>query len=415
MPNNLIFPRFAQDRLNEALEDSPAVLLHGPRQCGKSTLAQTGCEPKGYTYLTFDDLNLLDAAKADPQGFVASLPGLAILDEVQRAPEIFSALKASIDRDRRSGRFLLTGSANILLLPKLGESLSGRMAIVRLHPLAQSEIASEKAAFLMPLFEKDIRIRKYERLGNDLAERIAAGGYPAALERKTHGRRAAWYRDYIETQIQRDVRDLANISSLSVLPRLLSFAASQTARLLNVSELASPFQVSRPTIREYLTLLANIFLLDEVPPWHTNRISRLVKTPKLHLNDTGVACALLGLDTAALLADRSILGQLLETFVFQELRREASWLVNDLTFYHYRDRDGGEVDIVIEMGSIKLVGIEVKASATVTRNDFRGLRKLKEHAGKRFTKGVVLYDGETSLGFGDGLYAIPLRCLWEGI
>jgi predicted AAA+ superfamily ATPase len=194
----------------------------------------------------------------------------------------------------------------------------------------------------------------------------------------------------------------------------MSAAAAQTARLVNVSDLAAPFQVSRPTIRDYLTLLARVFLLEELPPWHTNRLSRLVKTPKLHLGDTGLACALLGADAATLKADRALLGQLLETFVFQELRRQASWHEQPLAFHHFRDRDGFEVDMVIEQGARWVAGIEVKAAATVTAADFRGLRKLKDAADRRFACGVVLYDGMMSLPFGDSLFAVPLRALWEG-
>lgn len=289
------------------------------------------------------------------------------------------------------------------------------MEIVRLHPLAQSELAMKQSDFIDTLFRGKVGIKKTERLGSQLADRMSVGGYPPAIERKTESRRAAWYRDYIETQIRKDVRDLAKISSFEVLPRLLSYAASQTAHLLNVSELAGPFQVSRQTIRDYLTLLENIFLLDELQPWHTNRISRMIKTPKLHINDTGVACSLLGMQSESLYADRTIYGQMLETFVYQELRREASWYEDEFKFYHYRTRDQKEVDIVIERGAKQLVGIEVKASSTVTTRDFYGLRQLKTYAGNRFEKGVVLYDGDKSLGFGDEMYAIPIRCIWEGL
>jgi predicted AAA+ superfamily ATPase len=266
------YPRFASQRLIAALGDSPAVLLHGPRQAGKSTLAKLVGEPLGYSYFTFDDGNLLQAARADPQGFAADLPERAILDEIQHVPELFRALKGVIDRDRTPGRFLLTGSANLFVLPALGESLSGRIEIVRLHPLSQSELRRQPSQFLEVIFEENIRISKTERLGKHLAERVAAGGYPPALTRNSEIRRAAWYRDYVETQIQKDVQDLAKISSLETLPRLLYFAASQSAHLLNVAELAGPFQVSRPTIRDYLTLLKNIFLVDELQPWHTSRI-----------------------------------------------------------------------------------------------------------------------------------------------
>jgi len=415
MVGGVTYPRFATKKLADALSDSPAVLLHGPRQCGKSTLAQAVGEPLGFTYLTFDDNNLLEAAKADPQGFVGDLPERTILDEIQHVPELFRSIKSAIDRDRQPGRFLLTGSANVFLVPALGESLSGRMEIVRLHPLAQSEIAMTQSNFLDKIFNEKTGIKKTERLGKELADRMTIGGYPPAVERKTETRRATWYRDYVETQIRKDVRDLAKITSFEILPRLLSYAATQTAHLLNVTELAGPFQVTRPTIRDYLTLLENIFLLDELQPWHTNRIKRLVKTPKLHINDTGVACSLLGMKSDSLYADRAIYGQMLETFVYQELRRESSWHEDEFKFYHYRTRDQKEVDIVIERGARQLVGVEVKASSTVRSADFAGLRQLKTYAGSKFEKGIVLYDGDTSLSFGDDMYAIPIRLIWEGL
>lgn len=414
MSGETVYERFAQPHLIEALSDTPVVLVHGPRQCGKTMLARAVGDARGYAYFSFDDDVLLRAATEDPVGFVADLPERVILDEVQRAPGIFSSLKASVDRRRTPGRFLLTGSSNVLLLPTLADSLAGRMGLLRLHPLAQCELASRAPRFLDQLFGGTFKSHKAERLGGELAARITAGGYPAALARVTPRRRVAWYRDYVEALVQRDVRDLARIASLDVLPRLLALAAGQTARLINVSDLASPFQLSRPTIRDYLTLLERVFLVEEVPPWHSNRLSRLVKTPKLHLGDTGVACALLGLDADSLHADRSTLGQLLETFVFQELRRHASFLGEDVRFFHFRDKDGVEVDIVLERGT-RVAGVEVKASSTVTAGDFHGLRKLKAATGKKFSAGVVLYDGEHSASFGEGMFAVPIRTLWESM
>lgn len=404
-----LIARFLRPRLIEALGDTPVVLVHGPRQCGKTTLAQT---IRDYAYITFDDEVQLAAAKADPVGFVADLPDRVILDEVQRIPEVFTSLKATVDRDRRSGRFLLTGSANVLVAPKLSDSLAGRMELLRLHPLAQCEIEGASSRFIDLLFTRGFKARTLGRLGSELAERIVAGGYPAALARHSERRVRGWYRAYIETLVQRDVRTLARISSLDVLPRLLQLAASQTARLFNVSELAAPFQLSRPTIRDYVTLLERIFLIEQLPPWHSNRLSRLVKTPKLHLGDTGLAASLLGVDTAALARDRALFGQLLETFVFQELRRQASWHEETIRFYHFRDKDGCEVDIVLEMTGIAIAGVEVKAAATVAEADFRGLRKLMDASGARFAAGVVLYDGESAVRFGDGLFAVPIKALW---
>ncbi len=426
MAEDIIYPRYAERRLAEALADSPVVLIHGPRQCGKTTLARMvrvpAAGPREYAYFSFDDVVARQAVEADPMGFAADLPERVVLDEVQRVPALFAALKLEVDRRRTPGRFLLTGSSNVLLAPALSDSLAGRMEIVRLHPLAQCELYSGPAAecteerrpcFLDALFGGGFSVRRTERLGSELGERIVSGGYPAALARPPGRRRASWYRNYVDAQVQRDVRDIARIRSFDLLPRLLSLAAAQTGTVFNLSDLAAPFQVSRPTIRDYVALLEQVFLLEELPPWHTNRLSRLIKRPKLHVGDTGLACALLGIDAAGLAADRSLLGQLLETFVHQELRRQASWHEAPMSFFHFRDKDGVEVDIVIEQGAQALAGVEVKAGATVTASDFRGLRKLKAAAGNRFVNGVVLYDGEVSASFGDGLYAVPLRFLWE--
>jgi predicted AAA+ superfamily ATPase len=413
METGRLYPRFAESALVEALNDSPVVLIHGPRQCGKTTLATTIGRKRGYTYLSFDDDVVRTAAEADPAGFVGTLSARTILDEVQRVPALFTAIKTAVDRQRTAGRFLLTGSANVLVLPRLADSLAGRMAILRLFPLAQAELAGNRPNFVQALFKRTFRTQRVRRLGARLTDRVVAGGYPAALARTTPRRRAIWHRDYVEALVQRDVRELARIASLDTLPRLLTLASTHTAQLLNVSDLAGPFQVSRPTIREYVTLLQRIFLVDELPPWHSNHLSRLVKTPKLHIGDTGLACALIGLDSTALGRDRARFGQLLETFAYQEIRRQASWQPDDFRFHHFRDKDGYEVDIVLERGGHELAGIEVKASATVTVGDFKGLRRLATAAGSRFVAGVILYDGETSASFGDRLYAVPIRMLWE--
>lgn len=408
-----LYPRFAATVLEEALADTPVVLVHGPRQCGKTTLARGAGDARGYAYVTFDDETQLAAARADPVGFLANLPAKVVLDEVQRVPELFLSLKATVDRDRRPGRFILTGSSNVLLLPRLADSLAGRIEILRLHPLSQCEQERSRSGFLDALAAGKFPRRHHDRLGADLATRIVKGGFPAALARATAARRSAWYRDYVDTLVQRDVRDLARIASLDTLPRLLQLAAGQTARLLNVAELGGSFQLSRPTIRDYTTLLERIFLLEHLPPWHSNRLSRLIKTPKLHVGDTGLAASLLGFDAESLWADRPAFGQLLETFVFQELRRQASWRDSPPRFFHFRDKDGAEVDVVLEIGAKAVAGVEVKASATVRAADFSGLRKMKAAVGSAFRAGVVLYDGEEVVGFGESLFALPIRALWE--
>ncbi|MFO0774595.1 MAG: ATP-binding protein [Nitrospiraceae bacterium] len=412
MRKTVVYARYGEDRLREALGDSPVVLVYGPRQCGKTTLAKRVGASSGYEYFTFDDETTRAAAEADPSGFVSDLPAQVILDEIQRVPQLFLPIKRAVDRQRKSGRFLLTGSSNILLVPTLADSLAGRLAFVRLHPLAQCEMEGTLPTVLDEMFQGIVKTQQGERLGRQLAERIVAGGFPAAQMRVGERRRERWYGDYIETLVQRDARQLARITSLAILPRLLEAAAGQTARLVNISELSGPFHVSRPTIQEYVTLLTRLFLLEEVAPWHTNRLSRLIKTPKLHLGDTGVAASLLQLDAEGLYQNRELFGQLTETFVYQELARQASWHDKRIQFHHFRDRDGVEVDLVLSRGAGELVGVEVKVSATVTASDFRGLRKLRAMAGKRCRAGVIIYDGETSVGFGDGMYAIPIRRLW---
>ncbi len=408
-----LYPRYAERSLAESLADSPAVLIHGPRQSGKTTLARVVGDPRGYDYINFDDNIARTAALSDPAGFVGSLSERTILDEVQRVPSLFTALKQKIDARRSPGRFLLTGSSQVLLVPTLSDSLAGRMEILRLHPLSQGEMHGAVPNFLNDLFSGTFPTSRADRLGDDLAARIADGGYPAALARSP-SRRASWYRNFIDTQLQRDVRDLARISTLDVMPRLLTAAASQTARLYNLSNMASPFQLSRPTIGDYVALLERLFLIDRLPPWHRNQLSRLVKTPKLHIGDTGLGCALLGVNGRALAHDRELLGQYLESFVLQELKRQSVSQDMPLEFFHYRDRDQVEVDIVIERGAREVAGVEVKAAATVTPSDFRGLRKLKKAVGERFAAGVVVYDGEISAGFGDGMFAMPIRHLLEG-
>ena len=412
MPDAAQFPRLAEKSLADALADTPVVVVQGPRQCGKTTLALRVGGTLGFEYVNLDDDASRRAAQDDPAGFVGRLPERVIIDEVQRAPELFLPLKVEVDRRRVPGRFLLTGSTNVLLVPRVADSLAGRMGSIRLHPLAQCELARKEPRFLETILKGDFKIRTSPRLGQELAERIVGGGFPAALARNTAARRRQWYTDYVDALVQRDLRDLSRISSLRAIPKLLKLAASQTARLINVSELATPFEVSRPTIRDYVTLLERIFLLDELPPWHSNRLKRLVKTPKLHLADSGLACALLGITVTELWQDRTMLGQLLETFVYGELRRQSSGIEEPIDFSHYRDKDGAEVDIVIEHSGARVSGIEVKASSTVHPTDFRGLRRLREATGKRFTCGVVLYDGEVTVGFGDDMFAVPLAALW---
>ena len=324
MLNTTLYPRYIKPLFLEALKDAPVVLIHGPRQCGKTTLARMVGIPKKYEYISFDDDVVTKATKEDPIGFVQGLSKRVILDEVQKVPHIFSTLKKEIDSNRIHGRFILTGSANILRMPKLSDSLAGRIEILRLHPLSQGELEKHKSHFLDTLFKGTFKTKKMEFSLNKLIERIVTGGYPEVFKRPSGRRRINWYQNYIEALIQRDILNISKIRSVDILPRLLALSATQTSQLVNFTNLASAFQVSRPTVFDYVTLFEQMFFLEKLPPWHSHRFRRLIKTPKLHLCDTGLACTLLGVNAVSLKKNRPLLGQLLETFVFQELRRQAS-------------------------------------------------------------------------------------------
>ncbi len=408
------YTRHVESRLREALEDSPVVLIHGPRQCGKTTLARMVGRTEGYDYISFDDEDTRAAAEADLMGFVKTLPERVILDEVQKVPEIFSSIKLAVDRNRTPGRFMLTGSVSVLHVRGTTDSLAGRMDIIRLHPFSQSELGGTSPGFPEALFSSEFNIRQDKSDSPEMVimDKVAAGGYPVALQRSRE-RRADWYRKYIEILVERDSRDIAAIRSPEILSSLLALAAAQTARLLSVNGLSSSFKLSRNTVHDYIFLLEKMFLLEKLPAWHRNHLKRLVKTPKLHVADTGIACGLMRMNAAALSANRPLYGHLLETWVLQELRRQLSGHRQPHVFSHYREKDGTEVDIVIERGAGALAGVEVKASATVRDSDFRGLRRLRTAAGDRFSCGAVLYNGERSLRFGENLYAVPLRSLWE--
>ena len=407
-----LYPRHVEPRLREALKDSPVTLIHGPRQCGKTTLAQKVGRSAGYTYISMDEKDNLDYAKNDPVGFVNSLPGKVIIDEIQKTPGLFSQLKLAVDGNRVPGRFILTGSVSVLHARGLSDSLAGRMEIIRMRPLAQTELRRRRPDFLDTLFSVKFPNRR-QIAQTEPVERIVYGGYPAALKYSGKTRRIAWYRSYLTIIANTDAFTISRIRSVEDLPRLLELSAISTAQLLNTNKLAASFQRSRPTIQSYILLLERLFLLERVPAWHGNRRKRFVKTPKLHLTDTGLACALLKVNAKELKNDRALLGQLLETFVLQELRRQADGHGERHEFFHYRDKDGVEVDIVIQRSVNSIAGVEVKSSATISHSDFRGLRRLQSAMGDAFAGGVVIYNGGKMIGFGKKLYAVPIRRLWE--
>ncbi len=395
-----------------ALQDTPVVLLHGARQTGKTTLARAvAAGPHPAAYVTLDDPVQLAAARADAAAFLAGMPGAVVLDEVQRAPGLFLAIKAEVDRQRRPGRFLLTGSANIFLIPQISEFLAGRMEVLTLWPFAEAEMIGTTTGFLDALFAPSP-----PRAGSppdDLPSRLLRGGYPPAVERRDPERRRAWFGSYLLTLLERDVRDMANIESLTSLPRILTLIAARTAGLVNFAELARSLAIPQTTLKRYFALLEATFLVQLVPAWSVNLGKRLIKAPKLFLNDTGLAAYLLNLDAERLATETAVRGALVENFVAMELRKQAGWSRQGVRLFHFRTAAGQEVDFVIENAAGIVAGIEVKASATVTARDFSGLQVLAETAGARFHRGVVLYTGTAAAAFGPRFYALPLSALWE--
>ena len=401
--------------LEEALSDTPVVLLHGARQTGKSTLARwMGEVVHPARYLSMDDAGVLAAAKSDPAGFLAGVDRPVILDEVQRAPELFLAMKSEVDHDRRAGSFFLTGSGNVFLLPTLSESLAGRMEIATLWPFSQGELEGMREGFIDAVFSNNLPRQADRPLSRPfLLRRILRGGYPEVVGRADPGRRSAWFGAYLTTILQRDVRDFSQIEGLTMVPRLLALLAARAAGLLNISDISRSIGVPHTTLNRYLTLLEMTFLIQYLPPWSANLSKRLVKAQKLFLCDSGLMSHLLGLNEDRLQQNPELLGPLLENFVVMELMKQATWSKVRTSLFHFRTHAGQEVDIIIEDAAGNLVGVEVKASTTVTAEDFKGLRFLVDAVGRRFLRGIVLYTGKEMIPFGDKLVAMPVSALWQ--
>lgn len=405
--------RNIEDAVRQAMADTPVVLLHGARQTGKTTLAQALAETSGAQYFTLDDAATLGLAAGDPAGFIRNLSGPVVLDEVQKAPDLFPAIKLAVDQNRRPGRFLLTGSANVMTLPRLSESLAGRMEVVPLFPFSAGELAGRREQFVARLFDGTIGKAKPFSTREDLAARLVCGGYPEAVQRTDESRRTAWFASYISTILQRDVRDLARVDALHALPNLLKLLATRASGLLNLADVGRDAGLPHTTLTRYVSLLETVFLVHRLPAWSPNLGRRLVKAPKLHLVDTGLACQLVGANARRLIEDRTVFGRMLETFVVGELRKQISWAEPQTALCHFRTAAGAEVDLVLEKPDGSVGGVEVKVSASAAASDFAALQTLRDQLGKRFIAGVVLYTGDQLIPFGEKLWLVPLPALWE--
>lgn len=403
--------RSITNRVLEGLADTPVVMVNGPRQAGKSTLlTQLAAEHLGAPYVTLDDATVLSAAAYDPAGFLRGFPGAVAIDEAQRAPGLLLAIKAEVDRDRRPGRFLLSGSANALTVPRVSESLAGRMEVHRLWPLSRAEVEGASACFVDLVLAGSPPMVSSELGRRELLELALVGGFPEARARPSARRRRAWFASYLTSVVERDVRDLASISGLSDVPRLLEMLAARSAGLLTRSGLARDMAMSERTLGRYLALLEAVFLVALVPAWARNVGTALTKAPKVYTVDTGLMGQLLRIASAAD-AERDA-GPLLETFVAMELIRQLGWSDSEATLHHYRTAGGREVDLVIEAFDGRLAAVEVKCAATVRAGDFAGIRHLMVATGESFVAGIVLYTGPTPVAFGERLWALPVESLW---
>ena len=396
-------------QLLAALTDSPVVFVNGARQTGKSTLVQWIAGDKHPArYLTLDDAAVLTAAGRDPAAFLDGLDGPVVIDEVQLAPDLFRAVKLEVDRDRTPGRFLLTGSANVLLLPHLSESLAGRMEILTLWPFSAGELEGTHESFIDDVFSPAgpaVPQRSKADTRAALFERILTGGYPEVTQRPSPDRRRAWFGSYLTTILQRDIRQMADIEGLMLLPRVLALLAAQCGGVINVASLSRDTGISQPTLKRYLTLLEAAFLVQPLRAWSGNTSKRLTRKPKVFLNDTGLMAYLLGIDSVDAMDRTTLGGALLESFVAQELRKQIGPSRTRPEMFYYRTTTGREVDFVLEDRRGQLVGIEVKAAATIRPRDLTGMTDFSQAVGKRFARGIILYTGHQSVAFAANLHA----------
>jgi predicted AAA+ superfamily ATPase len=387
-----LHPRGVTEILLAALTEAPIVVLTGPRQSGKSTLVRDMLgQHRPARYVTLDDLTLLEAASVDPQAFVAGLgDGPVVIDEVQLAPNLFRVIKAAVDRDRRHGRFLLTGSADPLLMPVASETLAGRARTVALWPLSQGEIADTAETSIEQLFaDGPLRHESTTLERSELISRIVTGGFPEALSFDREDARARWMADYLVRIVERDVPRIADIADRLAVPRLLRVLAARSMQLINVSEIGRMTEIKRATLDRYIALLVASYLVTLLPAWSSGIARRESKRPKPLLADSGLLCHLLRVDKQRLMDNPNALGQILESFVAAELLRQSEWAPGQVRLSHFRT-DVAEVDIVLEDAAGRIVGVEVKASSSPTASDFSGLRALAEAAGARFHRGIVL-------------------------
>ena len=406
----VMYLRFAKDRVEKALSSSPVTLITGPRQAGKTTLAKLFQGPDR-DYLTFDNSNTLQYAKEDPIEFINPL-NKVILDEVQLVPELFRTIKLSVDNDRRYGRFILTGSANIIEMPEMADSLVGRIRLIELLPLARAEIEGISPTFLENLFSGNFKNTKSPiTTKDDLIHLTLLGGFPEILEQDAEDRQA-WFDDYVRVTIVRDLGNIALSEKLAIVPDIIKLLAPYSGQLLNYTKIASNLGVHHNTIRRYIKLLERLYVIKILQPFHTNVRQQLVKTPKIHFLDPGLLAFVANLNFNQLKRNRAKFGSILETFVLTEILKLTTSSSMRLNLYHFRNNSKFEVDIVLQDNNGMIAGVEIKAASSINFADFNGLRNLQKLHEDRFVFGVILYNGDRVQYYGNKLAAVPISALW---
>lgn len=415
MDRGMFLKRNIFNRILKGLSFSPVVLVTGPRQAGKSTLVKELAALQNLEYISFDEISYLAAAQSDPVGFLRSLKTPVILDEIQRVPGIFLSLKAEIDKNRKPGMYLFTGSANPLFVPNLGDALTGRMVMYELWPFSQGELEGRKEDFLDKIFTQKFAPGAHQTpcSKKDILDRILIGGFPLLQQIVGPRERGDWCNGYLLSALQKDIQDLARIEGSAHLPNLLLTLASRVGSTLNVSDISRVISTPVTTIRRYLQLLHSLYLLYTLPPWHLNVSKKIIKSPKVYITDTALLLSILRFNRDYLEANPLVLGCIVENFVVMELVKQSTWCEEPVQLYHFRTENGKEVDVVLENAAGEVVGLEIKFKESLNKNDFEGLLVLKESCGNRLKKGIVLYAGDKFLTFGDNLYGMPMSMLWS--
>jgi len=415
VPSDHLTLRHAQGAVEEALTDTRVVVVLGARQVGKSTLLEqvAAAEGAGRELLTLDRQPTRAAAQADPAGFVAGLRTPVAIDEIQRVPELMTEIKLRVDRDKTPGQFAVTGSANLLEMKQVKDSLAGRAEYLRLHPFSQGEIVGRRETFVPDLAAGRFPAIADAPVGRSAhAELLARGGYPEVQDRSA-SRRTRFFESYVQGILDKDLVTLGDVTDRASVARLLTAIAAVSASELNVDGLCRSLGTPASTVRRHLDLLETLFLVRRVPAWSNNLLARSIRRPKIHIADTGLLAALIGADERRVMSELDLGGTFYETFVAAEIARQISWLDDRPEMFHFRDRDQREVDILLEHRDGSVTAIEVRASATVNRRDFRGLAHLRDKLGARFKAGALVYAGASTVPFGDRLAAVPLSGLWS--